>query len=903
MKKALFFFAVLLHLGNISKAQPISTFAGVGSAGYSGDGGPATSAQLNGLHGIVSDAIGNIYIADKFNNVIRKVNTAGIISTFAGTGAMGHSGDGGPATAAELNNPFQLAIDATGNLYFCEESNYIRMINSAGIISTIAGNGLAGAGGDGGPATAASFNRPEGIAIDASGNIYISDFYNSKVRKINTSGIISTFAGNGVYSYSGDGGPASAAGISYPNFLCLDHSGNLLISDNDNHVIRKVNAGGIITTFAGNGSASYSGDGGPATAATLYFPCGIFEDASYNIFIADQINNRIRKVDLGGTISTVAGTGSGGYSGDGGAALAAELNQPVFVYMDNWGNLFISDFGNSVLRKIQYTPTFVSDSFNIFVNQSCSGPQIIDVPNHYFPGMFVKTLFGDGSIDSSTVAGTTGSSVTSHTYYSSGTFTIKQILCLGGAALDSFSFSYNHTLCNSFAVNLYIDNNGNCTQDTSENLLSQSVAIEVDSNSVAIDTLSATSGFSYNAYGITGDIYGFRAISMPAGFHVSCPSTGIIYDTLGGSNLTKTVGVECNTSSSFDLGIYSVVPITGTFDQQGDIYVQNAYCTPTNATITLHHSSKYPGTPAYVSPPPTSITTNAITWNISSLSSTDDAPAHMHYVIYIAGTYLIPGDTVHSFFTIDPTTGDLDTTDNSDVRVDTVRAGCDPNELWVSPSGCIASGVSPTQLKYTINFENTGNDTAHNIYVMDTLSDNVDASSMRIIMSSHQMFVSKLRDAANHNVLKFDFPKINLLDSSHHGKCDGAVIFTINTKSGLANGADIINRAGIYFDVNAVVMTNEVDNIIGCGTTAVNNAPKTDAVDIFPNPASDVLNIKMTDSRFQSFVIVNTVGAVLVTGNLTNTTNKVNIQALPSGVYFIALKGVKGGETRKFVKW
>ncbi len=909
MKKLLFLLLTVVSASAL-QAQTITTVAGNGTAGFSGDGGAATAAELNyWTSGVTVDVSGNIYISDNSNNRIRFVNTAGIISTIAGNGSTGYSGDGGPATAASLHGPTGIVVDGSGNIYIADRyNNCVRKVDASGIITTLAGNGTSGYSGDGGTATAAKLNQPDGIAIDNAGNIYIADWYNFRVRKVNTSGIITTYAGTGAAGYTGDGGPATAATFNYVNSVATDLSGNVYVTDGSASVVRKIAPSGIITTIAGAGSGGYSGDGGPATAAALNAVRGVIVNAMGEIFIADRSNYCIRKVNTSGIISTIAGTaGSAGYGGDGGPATGAQLNAPNALALDAQGDIYICDGDvNSSIRKVHYIPTYVSDSFKIFVDKYCSGPQLTVVPNHYSSSMYVKTYFGDGAIDSSVISGS-GAAIINHPYANNGTYTVKQVLHTAGVVIDSFQFTYNHILCNSFSVKFYFDANSNCAKDSSDVFTSQPVLVEVDSNSVAIDTISATSGFYYTAFGASGDVYAFKVISAPAGFHVTCPSSGILYDTLSistFSNPIQYVGMECITSSSFDLSVNSAIPITGTFDQQGDIYVQNAYCMPVTGTITLHHSMKYSGTPDFVSPTPTTITPNTIVWNIGALSSTLSGPGHMHYVIYVPGALLTPGDTVQSYVTIDPETGDVDTSDNSDSSIDTVRAGCDPNAIWVKPAGCIASGAASTQLKYTINFENTGNDTAHNIYVMDTLSPYVDANSMRIVMASHEMYTTKIKDAAGHNIIKFDFPKINLLDSSHHGQCDGAVIYTINTIPGLPNGTDIKNRAGIYFDINDVVMTNQVTNGIGCPPVSVGSIQlAVSSPRVYPNPAYDVLNVETDGMAIASYTITNSVGSVVLANTINNRLTPVNIKALPSGLYFINLKGVEGTVVRRFVKW
>jgi sugar lactone lactonase YvrE len=331
----------------------ISTVAGNGSPGFSGDGGLATSAGLNYPGDVAVDASGNLYIADIGNQRIRKVSPGGIISTVAGNGSRGFSGDGGVATSASLNNPIGIAVDASGNIYIVDNGNYrIRKVSTSGIISTVAGTGSGGFSGDGGPATAATLYNPYGVAVDGSGNLYIADYQNQRIRKVNTSGIISTVAGNGSFGFSGDGGAATAASLNAPYGVAVDASGNLYIADYGNHRIRKVNTSGIISTVAGTGSQGFSGDGGAATSAKLNYPSDVAVDGSGNLYIADASNQRIRRVFISGNITTVAGNGSFGFGGDGGAATSASLDSPRGVVLDGSGNLYIADYGNHRIRKV-----------------------------------------------------------------------------------------------------------------------------------------------------------------------------------------------------------------------------------------------------------------------------------------------------------------------------------------------------------------------------------------------------------------------------------------------------------------------------------------------------------------------------------------------------------------------
>lgn len=337
-----------------AEAQTIYTIAGTGSSGYTGDGGAATSAKLNSPYGIALDASGNLYFSDNAENVVRKIDiSTRIITTIAGTGAAATSGDGAAATAAGLNGPTGLAFDAAGNLYIVETAgNCIRKINSSGVISTIAGTGVASSTGDGSAATAATLNGPSGITIDATGNIYISEGDGHRVRMINTSGNISTLVGNGTSSSAGDGGLATDAKVRRPAGLALDGSGNLYIAESGGHRVRKIDmASGYISTVVGTGVASSTGDGDLATNATIRQPSGITFDKNGNLYIVESVGRVIRKVDGTGYINTVAGTGSAGYTGDGGDPELATFRRPYDIAFMG-GNLFMSDFNAAVIRMI-----------------------------------------------------------------------------------------------------------------------------------------------------------------------------------------------------------------------------------------------------------------------------------------------------------------------------------------------------------------------------------------------------------------------------------------------------------------------------------------------------------------------------------------------------------------------
>jgi len=339
----------------------ITTVAGTGTLGYSGDNGPATSARLNGPQAVAVDYAGNLYIADTENSRIRKVSN-GVITTVAGSGTPGFGGDNGPATGAQLYFPSGVAVDSALNLYIADSANNrIRKVSN-GVITTVAGNGTQGFGGDNGPATSAQLNRPQGVAVDSAGNVYIADRNNNRIREV-SNGVITTVAGN---SLSGDNGPATSAQLYSPQGVAVDSAGNLYVADPGNNRIRKV-SNGVITTVAGNGTPGFSGDNGPATSAQLNRPQGVAVDSAGNVYIADRNNNRIREVS-NGVITTVAGNGTYFCCGDDGPATSGQLRHPSGIAVDSAGDLYIADTYNNRVRKVSngVITTFAGSGNDIF---------------------------------------------------------------------------------------------------------------------------------------------------------------------------------------------------------------------------------------------------------------------------------------------------------------------------------------------------------------------------------------------------------------------------------------------------------------------------------------------------------------------------------------------------------
>ena len=356
-----------------AQAGMITTVAGDRPAGYSGDGGPAHDAQMNEPRMLTFDGAGTMYIVDTFNQVVRRVGTDGIITTVAGhTGGYvprndsdckpNFTGEGGPATQATLSCPHSAAVAANGDLYIADSHNHVirKVDHATHVISTVVGQGgHNGSSGDGGPATRAKIDGPKGIIFDRNWNLIITDSGNDKIRRVDaTTGIITTIAGTGVTGYSGDGGPAIQAKLTEPRTLALAADGSILFTEPRINRLRRIDANGIITTFAGTGRAGFSGDGGPAIRAELNMNRGVGVDGAGLVWIADSLNQRIRVIDRNGIITTVAGNGKSCYfapntnCGDGGPASAAEFATPRALEFDEAGNAYVADTFNERIRRI-----------------------------------------------------------------------------------------------------------------------------------------------------------------------------------------------------------------------------------------------------------------------------------------------------------------------------------------------------------------------------------------------------------------------------------------------------------------------------------------------------------------------------------------------------------------------
>ncbi len=443
----------------VTPSTTLTTLAGTGATGYSGDGGAASAATLAAPSAVAYDAAGNLFFADAQNHVVREISRSGQISTVAGNGLEGYGGDGAAATAATLDTPTGVAVDASGNIYIADSHNHrIRKV-SGGTISTIAGTGTPGFAGDGGAATAAQLWLPSAVAVDASGNVYVADTNNQRIRKISGS-TIATIAGDGEELFAGDGAAATAAVLDSPTGVAVDAAGNVYIADRHNQRIRMVTPGGTISTVAGSGGASFSGayggDGASPAAASLSRPSGVSVDAGGNIYIADTGNQRIRIIagGAGGTIGSVAGSNQQGFAGDAGAATNATLNMPRAVAANGSGGLAIADKLNQRIR----TTTLPSLSFANSGVGILSTPQSVTLANTGSAPITVSSIVLSGAFTTATGGSCTATPITlaaganctesiaflptafgpaSGSVVLSGSGVIPQTILLGGTALQS----------------------------------------------------------------------------------------------------------------------------------------------------------------------------------------------------------------------------------------------------------------------------------------------------------------------------------------------------------------------------------------------------------------------------------------------------------------------------------
>jgi streptogramin lyase len=346
----------------VSSAGRIETAAGTGQAGYTGDGGPATAARLNQPFHCDLDGRGGLFVAEAFNHCIRKIDLqTGVLTTVAGTGQKGYGGDGGAATRATLNEPYAVAVHPSGDLYIVDRLNAVirKVDGKTGVLTTVAGSGQKGYGGDGGPATAAALREPNDCCLDGQGGLLIADVADWRIRRLDLkTGVLTTFAGTGRpagkpdRAQLGDGGPATRAVLVGARAVCVDGKGNTYICEREGNAVRRVDVRGVITTLAGTGARGYSGDGGNARQATFNGPKAIRCDRHGNVYVVDTENHAIRRIDAQTNVVTTVAGGHKGPGGDGAEATKAGLDRPHGCVLDADGTLYIADSNNHRVRKV-----------------------------------------------------------------------------------------------------------------------------------------------------------------------------------------------------------------------------------------------------------------------------------------------------------------------------------------------------------------------------------------------------------------------------------------------------------------------------------------------------------------------------------------------------------------------
>lgn len=514
----------------------------------------------------------------------------------------------------------------------------------------------------------------------------------------------------------------------------------------------------------------------------------------------------------------------------------------------------------------------------------------------------VRVYWGDEYSAETTFPAGSDSVILTNTYGTPGVYTVRVQLLSGWSAgfLDSTSFSYsNLDLCKYFCLSLFHDENGDCLLGSDEHLIHFPVSVAVDSNGVRVDTILAPYGFYYHHSDHIGDVYRFSIIGdLPVGVACACPATGVIYDTVQSTSTVgrKLFGLNCSGAGGLDLGV-TATSRTGGHLFISNIEVANQFCEySAPVTLTVHFSSKYNYYYSTSTVIP-SISGNVYTWVFPSISSITPLHVDIYGSVF---PYLSIFDTVHTSYFVDPTAGDVNPANNAIIVIDTVVGSFDPNNKSVSPSGDIHPGPGTT-LTYTINFENTGNDTAFNIHIMDVLSPYVDPHSLRVIAASAPVYTYKYNDGT-HNGVKFDFPNINLLDSSHHGLCDGFVRYSIKTYDNLPLGVPIQNTADIYFDYNEPITTNTtVTNVVDWPAGVAGISTNGDLV-ISPNPAGDNIDVSITSGNYNTIQVCDLLGRNVLSADVAGSVTRLNIATIPSGNYIITLKGKDGVKVKQFVK-
>lgn len=515
----------------------------------------------------------------------------------------------------------------------------------------------------------------------------------------------------------------------------------------------------------------------------------------------------------------------------------------------------------------------------------------------------VTLYWGDGTSSSGivTLSGSNANFWADHNYAAAGTFTVKAVVDNGTSAVDSGMKTMDN-FCKIVAGGAYLRTDNNCFWNPStEPVMNVPLHVEVRKAGVPVDTIVANNGFFYDLIDSADytSVYSLHLLDTPAGVTLVCPASDYTFkfDTLnyyynGGDQFKY--AFECDPNSTgYDLSVTAFGKFKANASSYLNIYPKNISCNGQNAVVTLNLSPKY--TANTVSPTPTSVSGNTYTWNINNLSNTSGYN-FISLVLSSAAPTLAVGDTVHNYLSITPTSSDWDTANNTFAMMDSVKASWDPNAKIVYPAGNIVAGQT---LTYTIQFENTGNDTAYNIHLLDTLSENLDASSFQIVTSSHPVTYQMVKNG-NQKVLRFDFANIKLPDASDPDHNKGFVTYQIKALDNLSIGTVINNTADIYFDANPAVTTNTTHNIIPDGLGVKETKVKA-TLEIFPNPVHDKLFVKDLD-KLSNITVVNILGQTILLKQSKRNQGYLDVSQLANGIYFLKGEGKQGFFTAKFIK-
>jgi sugar lactone lactonase YvrE len=835
MKKIYLLVSIAFCLNTNAQHDIMSTVAGNGTGAFAGNGGQATMAELYSPNGVTFDAAGNLYIADLNNNRIRKVIVStGIISTYAGNGTEGFSGDGGQATAAELYAPAGLRFDASGNLYIADAlNNRIRKVTTAGIISNIAGNGT-GAGnytcttcysGDGGQATAAKINNPNDVAVDAHGNVYIADQTNNRVRKVTTAGIISTFAGNGTAGYTGNGGQATAAELNYPAALAFDAAGNLYIADYDNNEIRKVTTAGIISLFAGHisGIGGYGGDGGAASgSALLSGPTGLAFDATGNLYIADAGNSIIRVVNTAGIINLYAGeqTTVGSYDGDGYPLLTTTFNYPCGLVFDAAGNLYIADNGNNRIRKpIACTIT------------TANNPQTICEGGSYLFALHTYTATGTYADTLPTVRGQCDSIIITQL-----TVNPKPVVTISSPTVCPNN--YVHLILTASGANTYTWYTGNTP---------------ISSPTVAItDTLD---------YGNANPAYNGMIYNVVGANTFGCTDTTVI--TTNQVQPTPTISVV-QTNSVICLGSSITYTASGA----------NTYSWSTSSTGT-----PIIATTAVISVTPTA-TANYYAFGTGAANTCTNTNSAYGYVTVHVGpnqqaTALIQG------------TGTIDTViclgGSCVLYAENCTINCASSYTWSANAGSVSSEtvlVSPTvSTIYSLTTNASGNGCSTTAIVSITVNPlpTVSASSNTTTVCAGSTTTLTASGASTYT-----------WNTSAHTPTIAITPTVTTTYTVTGTGSDGCNN-----------MTTVTQTVTNC-TTGLEQVANSNEVNIYPNPNNGSFVIEPSSATKQTMQMYDVNGKIVLSQTINGKTN-IDANSLNEGVYNISISSNEGTVNKRIV--